>query len=314
MQEFGTARDNHETGVCRGGTLDTQSRINMPTGIEIRDVFEAGDIAVSTSSNLWRSVFSPPSPYASQRGNRFYGTALVIGLDGKVSLDRTEYDVQCGIALLSNSSSFPGLGYSVSRRGVDRGPDGVLFTADDIILMNGESGSTLVDAIVTIGGRIGALVNSQEDMDALNAEIAGGTYITVRGGFRSPVGTLNGYVTVALYQQGAIPASYNRLMYFIGPKGVLFSRVGPPMSVPVPLEVSSTVTGPWTVANSASVEGTSAFAFFTLNPTNDYAFARLHPSALPEELTASVVNKRSERALTKGRIVRVETSDLDQDK
>ena len=226
VTEFATARDNLLTAICFGVPLSTHTRVGTPTGIEIRPVFDATDITVS-ATNLWRGNFNPPAPYASQHGQRIYCPVLLIGRNGKVSLDRFQYRVTCGIASFDNQSSFSGSTYSVSRVGLQAGPDGVLFTADDIIVKSG-SGTNLMDAIAFIGGRIGAQISQPSDYNPLNSAISpSGTFITFDYQFVSPTGILDGYTTLWLYPQNQIPSSFNRIVPFQGPNGMLFSVVDP---------------------------------------------------------------------------------------
>ena len=280
--EFGTARDNLLTGICYGGPLDTRSRVAQATGIEIRNTFESSDMGVSatSSSNLWRAVFNPPAPFAAQHGQRIYCPPLLIGTDGKLSLDRVSYQVICGVSLLNNQSALAGLDYSVSRVGILAGPDGKLFTADDVFVKSG-SGTALVDAIAFIGGRIGALVANNADFrdGTKGFEKRSTTFIYSFNGASGPVSASS---TIGLYARGGIP-DYNKahLVPFIGPNGVLFSIVGPPGMPVANLLSSGEVTGPWGVASASATEGTSGFAYFTRIPGSDMAYFRIVPNAAP---------------------------------
>ena len=274
--EFGTARDDLLTGIEFGGPLATGSRVGNPTGIEIRSTFDSSDMTVSSTNTLWRGGFNPLAPYATQYGERLYCPVLLVGNGGKVCMDGLQYRVTCGVALLGNESSLAGLGYSVSRVGILAGPDGILFTDDDIIVTNG-SGTNLVDAIAFIGGRIGALVNQSSDYNALDAAIGtNGAFVSFEYQFVSATNTLIGGTTVRLYPRGGIP-SYGTAQFepFVGPNGVLFSVVGPPGVLPTTIETARQVTGPWSAATTSATEGTSVFMRFTRNSTNDMGFARL---------------------------------------
>jgi hypothetical protein len=275
--EFGTVRDNLLTGIEFGGSLDTGSRVGNPAGIEIRSTFDSTDMTVSSTNHLWRGVFNPPAPYASQYGQRLYCPVLLIGNGGKVCMDDIQYRVACGVALLGNESSLTGLGYSVSRVGILAGPDGILFTDDNTFLNSGESGTNLVDAIAFIGGSIGALINQPSDYNALNAAIGtNGAFVSFEYQFASATNTLTGGTTVWLYPRGGIP-NYNTVQFgfFIGPNGVLFSVIGPPGVLPMTINTSRCVRGPWSTATTSATEGTSVFEYFTHNPRDDMGFVCL---------------------------------------
>jgi hypothetical protein len=257
VREFGTARDNLLTGMAMGGMLDTYSRMNRPSGVEIRGVFDSTDITVSTNL-LWKAVFNPAGAYASQHGQRQYCPVLAIGIDGTLTLSRLQYRVVCGVGLLSNQSSLAGLNYSVSRIGIQKGTDGILFTPDDVFIKSGP-GTTEVDAIVFIGGRIAAAVNQASDYDDLNAEIGDGTYVTFGYEFVMPTGTITDSTKTMLYKSGGIPSSYYRVTPFSGPKGWQFSVVGPSGVTPFTLQWSRKIAGPWHEVTTAATEGTSVF-------------------------------------------------------
>ncbi len=273
--EFGTARDNLLTRVKMGGPLATGSRVNDPTGLEIRTSSEAGDISVSVSSNLWRSVFNPGGAYATQHGQRKYDPVLIVGVDGKVSLSRVSYHVFCGVGLLSNQSSLAGLDYSISRIGIQAGPDGQLFTADDVFVQSG-SGTNLVDAVLFIGARVGADVENSADLVSLDAAIGpSGTYIWYQYQFQSTSSVITHDYVVSLFQRGGIPSLKNTVEYFHGPKGMTFSLVGPAGSAPITMHSSRSVIGPWSLVTATATEGTSGFWYFTGNPTNDQGYFKL---------------------------------------
>lgn len=270
--DFGTARDGLINGLVMGGPISTRSRVGLPTGVEIRNVFEASDICVSASSTLWRSSFNPPSPYDGQFGQRGYCPVVAIGRDGKISVDMIRYRVFCGIGALGNQSSLAGLSYSVSRVGIESGPDGVLFTPDDVIKKSG-LGTDLVDAIVFIGARVGARVEQQSDIDLLLAAIGSdGTYADFQYEFVTPVRTITKGFRVGLVR--TLPNSW-KIEPFVGPKGMLFSVVGPAGMAPTALLSARRVDGPWTA--TAATEGTSLFLPYTGNSTNDCGFCRLVP-------------------------------------
>ena len=272
--EFGTARDNHLTRIKMGGPLATSSRVNNPTGLEMRSICEAGDMSVSVSSNLWRYVFNPGGAYATQRGQREYDSVAIVGIGGKVSQDRVSYQVFCGVGLLSNQASLAGLDYSISRIGILSGSDGKLFTPDDVFVQTG-SGTNLVDAIVFIGARVGALVENNQDLVNLNASIgSAGTYIRYEYSFAGASGTITDKYVVTLYQQGGIPSSRYTVEQFRGPIGRYFSLVGPAGSAPIILKSARDVDGPWFLENASATEGASVY-FVALSSPNDHGFVHL---------------------------------------
>ena len=277
--EFGTARDNLITGIAFGGALDTHSRLQKTTGIEIRDFFDTGDCTVSTNSastnySLWRGQFNPASPI-NQHGNRIYAPVLMIGKNGKVSIDRLSYRVTSGLALLGNQSSLSGLDYSVSRIGIQAGPDGVLFTPDDVIVNSG-AGTNLMDAIVFIGARAGAAITQPSDIATLNGEIGtNGVSINFAYQFNGVSNVLTGSMNTMLYPNNAVPQkmAHPRWVPFYGPNGILYSVVGPSGSTNGVLSMTRTLVHPqWVVQDGNAAEGSSGFAYYTHNPTNDMAF------------------------------------------
>jgi len=277
--DFGTTRDNFNSGVILGN-LVTRSRTNGPTSIEIRDTWDANDITVSTITNLflWRGMTNPPAPFNMQHGSRGYCPVLAVATNVMISLNSFSYRVTSGVALLGNQSSLAGLPYSVSRIGIRRGQDGILGTADDEILKAGESGTNMVDAILFIGGRVGAGIASMDDYTALNAEIgAAGTWATFEYDITTPGMTFKGMRTVNIYQGGKIPVSANRVTPFIGLRGVLLSVVGPQGMAPITLMSARHLTGPWLPLTSNAVEGTSEFLAYTGHITNDYGFVSYTP-------------------------------------
>ncbi len=323
--EFGTARDNLLAGIKYGGSSFTTSGSRVGTNaanvtaIEFRNVFETPDITVSSVSNLWRGQFYPSAPYHVQFGNRPYVAVLMVGQDGKVNLDRTSYKVTCGaIPLLGNNSSLSGLSNSVSRIGINAGQDGILFTADDQIVTSG-SGTNLYDAIAFIGGRIGAVANSQADINTIDSAIGSGTWINWEYDFNGLSGLQTGSVTIPLYQSGQIPwaSQYNRLVPFVGPNGVLFSLVSQYRQSPLSIFGSRVVTGPFSSATSSATEGTSVYWPFTMVTTNDMGFYFLGSNSLTLSPSAVVINSASHLRRSVGSlppIVSAPSTESDQDK
>ncbi len=314
--DFGTARDNFSKGVIFGQGLDTHSRVGMPTGIELRRVFDVGEFAVGTTSTnpIWRGVLNPPAQYTNQFGNRVYEPKFLRGIGGKVTLDRLQYRVTSGLALLGNQSTLAGLGYSVSRVGIQAGTDGILFTPDDIILTNFESGTIEVDAIWFVGARVGVVVNNQGDLNLLNTEIGtNGTWVTFDYSFVAATNlTLHSITTDMLYPLGMIPMSAYRQTQFVGPNGVINSVVGPAGLAPMTLKSARSLTGPWSLVTATATEGTSSFLSFTGNPTNDVGFWWLQTNSVSATMIAGpAIAKVS--TLSSAKLVSSPGSDLDLD-
>lgn len=308
--DFGTARDNLMVQLQTARITSTQSRIGRTTGLEIRKTFEVGDMVVSTNS-IWRGDFDALG-YANMTGNRVYCPWILVGDDGQVSLDRCGYSITCDqIALLGNTSSLNGLPYSVSRRGIRKGADGVLFTVDDEIVMSG-LGTQAVDAIVFIGGRIGALVNVQGDIDYIDGQISSsGMNVEFENQFISPVGILSSKQKVIIYPQGSIPTTTNMFVNFKTPVGWLFSVEGPPGSLPFELRSSREVNGPWTLVNSAATEGSSAFVEYVGDISTNRAFASKNEQQI---IIVPTVSLKMLPIPLPGVIQASISSDLDQDR
>ncbi len=274
--EFGTARDNWLVPLSMGVSPTTGSRIGNVTAIEVRDVFEVPDMCVCTNAGLklWRGVFNPSSPYATMTGSRIYGTAYGIPRGGQMNMSGVSQRTLCDkVPLLNNQSSFSLLSYSVSRIGILKGADGKLFTTDDTYLKNGEPGTNMVDAVLIIGSRLGAVANSQTDIDAINNLVTtNGANVTFEYYFN---GTFKGAKSVALYPTGGVPSSMNRFAHFFTPEGILFSLVGPPNSGPLGIQSTRRLDGAWVYTTMTGSEGSSVLFKFTGNPTNDMGFVRI---------------------------------------
>jgi hypothetical protein len=284
--EFGTARENWLTPLSMGIAPTTSTRVGNVTAIEVRDVFSSEDICVSTNA-LWRGKFDPGSLYAGMYGQREYGTAIGVALNGMMNIDGVSYRVVCDkVQLLDNQSSFSGLTNSVSRIGIRKGPDGKLFTADDVIVKTG-SGTNLVDAVVIIGGRIGALVNNQTDITALDTQITpAGANVFFEYSFNGS----KGVGRTRLYPLGGIPDYTNRFAFFKMPIGMLFSVVGPAGSGPFTIESARKLEGAWTTVTTTGTEGSSVYLPYTWNPTNNYGFVRGNgPNSLISRLAGPMV-------------------------
>jgi hypothetical protein len=300
---FPTWRDTFVNAmVLFAGKTDspfTSSRLNNPAGIEVKNVFEAGDVAVVPDSDLtdtmWRGVWNPANQhYADQRGNHGYCPILVVGNGVKIQLAGLGYEVQDTKNLLDNKSSLVTNSYSVSRVGIIAGPSGNIFGNDAIIVKDG-AGTNMVDAIFFIGGRFGVWVSGQAGFNAFNAYIpADGDKVTytysyqwttniVTGETTDSVTSVQTYVKdVMLYRQGHIPASYNGMEYFPTPVGILFSLVEPTYDT-YTTWVSRQVDGPWASQSPQATTGWSWEWLFTRNPTNDVGFVKFQENGSPSE-------------------------------
>ena len=324
--QFGTVRDALLLAIKQGAqtfaTAGTRvgTNANNIVAYGIRGVFDATDIAASTTTNLWMGHFNPAAPANTQYGNRPYEVVLAIARNGKVCSDRFSYTVSCGaIPGLGYSSSLSGLSNSVSRIGINAGPDGVLFTPDDVIANSG-AGTNLYDAVVFIGGRCGALINSQSDMDNLNSYLSTPTWIRWDYYFNGATNVSHASATCPLYQGGQIPwnTRYNEIVPYIGPLGVLFSVVGQAGSTNMTLLGSRKAQGPYVTVTTTATEGTTAFWSFTRNATNDYGFYRLQGSNVTRTAYGPVVvaPNLSSRALFYGPpkpVTPYQSTELDQD-
>jgi len=281
--EFGTARDNWLTPLSMGTAPTTGTRIGNATAIEIRDVFEVPDMCVATNAGLkfWRGTFGPPAPYSNMTGSRIYGTAIGVGMNGMISLSGISQRTLCDkLPLLNNQSAFTGLGYSVSRIGIQKGPDGILFNNDDVILKTGQSGTNLVDAVVLIGTRLGANANSLTDIEAINTLVTtNGARITFEYYFNN---SAKGSGTAMLYPAGSIPNEMCHMHYFsVTPDRVLFSLIGPTNSGPFTIHSARAVTGPWSQITTTGTEGSSVYFQFTGNSTNDQGYVKWKSTEIP---------------------------------
>jgi hypothetical protein len=267
---------------------------------------------VVSTNQIWRGAFNPIG-YTNVTGERVYCPWIAVGTDGQVSLDRFGYSITADkIALLGNNSSLNGLNYSVSRRGVRKGADGVLFTVDDVVIQSG-SGSQLVDAVVFIGGRVGALVNVQGDIDYINGQIgSSGMKVRFENQYLSPAGIKSSVRTVMIYPQGGIPNYTNTFENFQTPVGWLFSVVGPAGSAPFELRSSRNVTGPWTLVDAAATEGSSAFVPYVGDSGTNMAFASKNDQ--PPVIIQSLVSLKKATAPKNGLVLVNPSSDLDQDR
>ena len=132
----------------------------------------------------WNGVANPLAPFNDEYGNRLYFGLRVLDGDGsQVKLRDLVYHLWSTDT--GNSTPFFGLtynfglsNYSASQVGVQVGSDGLLGTLDDVILENGESGTTNVDALYIVGigagFSLGSGSSNQERLwatrDAVDAE------------------------------------------------------------------------------------------------------------------------------------------------
>jgi hypothetical protein len=307
---FQQARNQLMTNLAMGGGINTTSRIAGPFALEPRISFETGDLAAGTNK-LWRGKFIPSGAFIDQVGSRPYAALLAYGNGGKVRLSDLSYQVICGISALNNSSSFASSTYSISRWGVNAGTDGLLFTSDDQYVTSG-SATAEVDAIVFIGARLGALVNSALDLQVLNNAIgADGSYVAYRYTFSNSVANVTSITTNNLYQMGTTPTNYNKLNYALMPKGLFCYVQGPENSGPLTLEVSRDVGGPYSIVTDQAWEGNSVFLPFMRNSTNDWGYANLKGNF---NVPVSLIPQSAGGNLVKGQIIATSSTDEDQDR
>lgn len=272
LPEFATGRDNVMAGLVVGGPVNTRSRDNYPTGVEIRNIFDAGDVTTClVSTNMWRSQLAPPTPFSTQLGNRGYCSVIVVGLDGKVRMDDLGYHAFAG--LMSTNASLAGLGYGYSRIGVKAGPSGKLW-ANDALYVNSGAGSQLVDALVYIGAGLGMKVGNQAGLDAIRGYVGGGMDLV----FQYEYATL-GIPTVWQFHVplvNSIPANKLGKAYgFPTPTGIIFSILNQINSHHNVYE-SGNAVGPWSLYKRRVSEGTSMFSpFFTGGNRNPNKFWRI---------------------------------------
>ncbi len=227
-------------GLHGGAPIQTASRLENPTGIEIKPAFQASDLMVVTpgltTNTLWLAVLNPTDTnYAGQLGQRLYCGGIFVGNDVQIMLDGFSSSVIDAKGYLDNQSTLKGLGYSVSRYGIIKGPSGDLFGNDHTIIQSG-SGSIPVDAIVFIGARVGADVSQygQAGINAVESYIGSGdtftfvyTYMWTSGG---QVFSENHSWTVPVYQDGQVPTNYWGMSYWKTPRApaMLLSLMEPP--------------------------------------------------------------------------------------
>jgi hypothetical protein len=248
LSSFPIWRDTFGNGFIQSGGTNfssTPSRLNDPTGIEIRDCFSRGDVAIpqtGTTNHLWQGTLDSTNPaFANELGGHGYVSPMFVGnvdtngVRTKLTLHGISYRVVDQKGILDNKSSLVTNDYSVSRVGIIAGPSGNPF-ANDAILIKSGSGDTPVDAIWFIGGRFGVWVNGQAGLDAFNAYIPeGGEWISYVYSYQwqstnvideTDIVTTNIQSCekiVWLYRQGQIPLWYQPVQFFQVPTGFLFS-------------------------------------------------------------------------------------------
>ncbi|MDE2188493.1 MAG: hypothetical protein KGJ35_02065 [Patescibacteria group bacterium] len=207
-------------GLHGGAPIQTANRLNNPTGVEIKPFFVASDLMVvtpgATTNTLWRGALNPANTnYAGQQGQRLYcGGIFVATGTNKITLDGLSTSVIDAKGYLDNQSTLAGLGYSVSRYGIIKGPSGDLFGNDHTIIMSGP-GSQPVDAIVFIGARVGADVSQygQVGIGAVESYIGTGDTFTFEYTYTWTNGSgvsqneIHSWV-VPVYQDGQAPTGF----------------------------------------------------------------------------------------------------------
>ncbi|MEO8638230.1 MAG: hypothetical protein ABI430_05025 [Candidatus Taylorbacteria bacterium] len=269
---FPVARDNLMSGLKLGGVFDPRGRENSPTGLDFVQCFDAGDVATTTGTNtLWRFEFNPSGQFTNNFGNRGYCPVIVVGIDGQVSIDRLSWKVYGGP--LSGIRDLKGISYFPSTRvGVNAGPDGRLWTADDQFVSSGP-GTQLVDAVAYIGASLTSPnVDSIVDQTKLNNDLAGGLPVTVEYKFDGLNGDKFHPVSTLVYPSGGVPEKKYGFRKIETPYGFLWSLMAPKGST-------------WTVGKSPVVNGfynpetvTAGFsipAFFNQNPMMFYRVQRI---------------------------------------
>jgi len=238
---FPVARDNLMAGLKLGGIFDSRGRENLASGLDFKSYFDAGDVATTTGAQtLWRFEFNPPAPFTNNFGNRGYCPVIVEGIGGQVSIDRLSWKVYGGI--LSGARDLASETYSPSTRiGVNKGPDGRLWTADDTFVVSGAG--SLVDAIAYIGASLSSPnAENAGDQVTINTYLGDGLPVTVEYRFNGSSGPVFFSDTIKVYGMGQVPESEYGLRPIKTPYGLLWSLMAPRGSQ-------------WTIGKSSSVSG-----------------------------------------------------------
>jgi len=223
---FPVARDSLMAALKMGGVFDNRGRESSPTGLDIRNRFDSGDVTTSTNRNLWRFQFAPTNAFVGEWGNRGYCAVLIVGVGGKINIERLSWKVFGGV--LSGERSLSGFGYSITRIGVNTGPDGKLWTADDIFVSVGD-GTALVDAIAYIGASLSSPnVNDSLDQQKIEGYFTNGLPVMVE--FQFDTGAPNPAVfrtSTTVYAMGQVSQSAYGWVPIKTPYGLLYSLVAP---------------------------------------------------------------------------------------
>jgi len=239
--QFYLSRGTYMNGLAihGGAPIQTANRLNNPIGVEIKPFFLASDLMVVTpgvtTNTLWLGQLNPANTnYVGMEGQRLYCGGVFVGNGAQITLDGLSTSViDYPVGYLDNNSTLAGLGYSVSRVGIIKGPSGVLFGNDQTLVTSGP-GSIPVDAIVFIGARVGADVSQygQTAVNAVESYIGTGHMFTFTYTYtwtnESGQFSENHSWTVPVYQDGQAPTNF-LWSYWPTPRGNtrLFSLMAP---------------------------------------------------------------------------------------
>ncbi|MEK9177897.1 MAG: hypothetical protein AAB777_02120, partial [Patescibacteria group bacterium] len=205
-------------------------------------------------------------------GNRGYCAEILWGIDGQVSVDRSSWKIFGGI--LNGQGSSKGLSYNeVTRIGVNAGPDGKLWTADDAFVTSGD-GTVLVDALVYIGASLSSPnANNELDQSKINDYLADGLPVTAEYRFDGANGPIIFSDTIKVYPMGQVPTTEYGFRSIKTPYGFLWSLMAPEGSL-YEVNKSSNAGGSYTPFKSVSA-GFSIPAFFEQDTMMFYRVRRI---------------------------------------
>lgn len=134
------------TGVSEIGDFETD-----PTAYARVEEISIVDLFV-TSFASWRGEADPEAPFENEHGTRLHMGMAIDGEGAQFSLHDVSYNFDSTDPwdALDYAGNFSSSDYASHRIGVRVGTDGILNTADDIIIDSG-SGSQLVDALYYVG-------------------------------------------------------------------------------------------------------------------------------------------------------------------
>lgn len=108
-----------------------------------------------TSFNSWWATENPGAPFGSEYGNRLHFPLVIEGdgsLANKFSLSDVNFDLTSTDGVLDYAGNLAGTTCNgTTRVCLDYGPDGIKGTPDDIVMINNEPDTTLMDALYYIG-------------------------------------------------------------------------------------------------------------------------------------------------------------------